>query len=140
MNISIIIFWSFVIFLIIYSLGHEYTSGTSSYESGIPIEGDSFPCLLRKINMIIQSRFNSVKWRKVILVTFTIMGLIFYFVDRNFPINDPKKVITYFAILFIPLYALFLYDNGTEMKTLSNSSTKWLELMREKYISKKIFT
>jgi hypothetical protein len=139
MNTSIIIFWTLMAFMFLYALKGEMFNSTDSYKSGIPLEGDSFTRLIRKIDVIIQSRVTSVKWRKVFLTTFLIMGLMFYFIDHQFPINDPTKVITYFCMIFIPLYVLFLYDSGTELKNLSNSSHKWLELITNKYMSKSVF-
>jgi hypothetical protein len=139
MNISLVSLWSFIALFILYALKGELFNSTDSYKSGIPIEGDSFPRLIRKIDVIIQSRFTSIKWRKVMLTTFFIMALMFYFIDHKIPYDDPKKIITYFCMIFIPLYILFLYDSGTELKNLSNNSHKWFEIMREKYLSKSVF-
>ena len=139
MNTSVVIFWTLTAFIFLYALKGEMFNNTDSYKSGIPLEGDSFTRLVRKIDVIIHSRFTSVKWRKVILTTFFIMGLMFYFIDRKFPIDDPAKVIKYFCIVFIPLYMLFLYDSETELKNLSNSSHKWRELIQDIYMSKSVF-
>lgn len=139
MDTSLTLFWSVLVFLILYALKGEIFNSRDPYTSGIPVESDSLPRLVRKIDYIVQTRSTSVKWRKVLLATTVIVALMFYFIDHEIPIHNPTKVLTYFIIVFVPLYILMMYDCGTELKTLSANSHIWSELMIEKYLSKDIF-